>query len=147
MVDSDCENICMAAMAIADGYQPELSAERIEAHLADCSDCRREISQLQALSSLFATQQRLRRTEDVWNRIERELPDASASRSTARASYSFMVLGVLLLGYRLIELIPDRHFGFLFKLVPVLVVIAAFAYLRENPFKIDSDLRLEGVTR
>jgi len=147
MVDSDCENICMAAMAIADGYQPDLSSERIAAHLADCSDCQREIRQLRALSSLLASQKRLQRTEDVWNRIERELPNASALRSTSHASYLFIGLGALLLSYRLIEMIPDRHFGFLFKLVPVLIVIAAFVYLRENPFKIDSELRLEGVTR
>ena len=147
MVDSDCENICMAAMAIADGYQPEVSAERIRAHLADCADCQREIRQLRALSSLLASQKRLQRTEDVWNRIERELPNASALRSTSHASYPFIWLGALLLSYRLIEMIPDRHFGSLFKLVPVLIVIAAFVYLRENPFKIDSELRLEGVTR
>lgn len=147
MVDTDCENICMAAMAIADGYQPELSAERIEAHLADCSACRREMGQLQALSSLLATQARRRRTGDVWSRIELRLPDASANPSTSHASYSFIVMGALLLGYRLIEIVPDRHLGFLFKLVPVLVVIAAFGYLRENPFKIDSELTLEGVTR
>jgi hypothetical protein len=53
-------------------------------------------------------------------------------------------LGVLLLGYRLAEMIPDRDFGLVFKLVPVLLVIAAFSYLRENPFKINTELRLEG---
>ena len=55
-----------------------------------------------------------------------------------------MLLGVLLFGYRIVELIPDRDFGLLFKLVPVLFVIATFSYLRENPFKINSDLKLEG---
>jgi hypothetical protein len=55
-----------------------------------------------------------------------------------------MLLGGLLLGYRIVEMLPDRHFGVLFKLVPVLFVLAAFTYLRENPFKIDSELRLEG---
>jgi hypothetical protein len=51
---------------------------------------------------------------------------------------------LLLLGYRLVEMIPDRHLGLLFKLVPILLVIAAFSYLRENPFKINSQLTLEG---
>jgi hypothetical protein len=41
-------------------------------------------------------------------------------------------------------MVPDRDFGFLFKLLPVLLVIAAFSYLRENPFKINTELRLEG---
>ncbi|CAN5768081.1 hypothetical protein BH20ACI3_BH20ACI3_22280 [soil metagenome] len=41
-------------------------------------------------------------------------------------------------------MIPDRHLGLLFKLVPILLVIAAFSYLRENPFKINFELTLEG---
>lgn len=146
MTELNCENVCMAAMAIADGYQPELSSERIEAHLAHCADCRREVGQLRALSSLLDTQERRQQTGDVWNRIEWRLPDASTIRGTSQVPYPYMLLGVLLLGYRLVEMIPDRHFGLLFKLVPILVVIAAFSYLRENPFKINSELRLEGVT-
>jgi hypothetical protein len=55
-----------------------------------------------------------------------------------------LLLGVLLVGYRIVEMVPERDFGFMFKLVPLLFVIAAFRYLRENPFKIDSELRLEG---
>jgi hypothetical protein len=55
-----------------------------------------------------------------------------------------MFLGALLLGYRLLELLPDRDFSFLFKFVPVLLVIAAFGYLKENPFKINAELSLEG---
>jgi len=41
-------------------------------------------------------------------------------------------------------MIPDRDFGLLFKLLPVVLVIAAFTYLKENPFKIHSELSLEG---
>lgn len=55
-----------------------------------------------------------------------------------------MVLGVLLLGYRIAEMIPDHDFGLVFKFIPVLFVIVAFGYLRENPFKINTELRFEG---
>lgn len=144
MTELNCETVCMAAMAIADDYQPELSSEQIAVHLAICSDCRREVGQLRALASLLDTQERRQPTEDVWKRIQPRLPDASAIQSTSQAWHPFLLLGALLLSYRLVEMIPDRDFGFLFKLVPVLFVIAAFSYLRENPFKIDSELRLEG---
>jgi hypothetical protein len=140
----DCEIVCMEAMAMADGYTSDLSPDQIEAHLADCADCRGEVAQFRALSSLLATQERLERTEDVWNRIERRLPDASSIESTSHVSYPFMLLGLILLGYRLVEMIPDRHFGLLFKLVPVICVVAGFSYLRENPFTINSELRLSG---
>ncbi len=148
MTRLDCEIVCMAAMAMEDGYVSELSADQIEAHLADCSDCRRELGQLRALASLLDGQNRRQRTENVWRKVEQRLHDASPTRSTSQVWHLFVPLGVLLVGYRLIELIPDREFGFLFKLVPVLLVIAAFSYVRENPFKINSELRLEGeVTR
>lgn len=148
MTKLDCEIVCMAAMAAEDGYVSELSAEQIEAHLAGCSDCRREIWQMRELTSLLDGQKRRRRTENVWRKVEQRLPDASSTQSTPQAWYPFLLLGVLLLGYRLVEMIPDRHLGFLFKLVPVILVIAAFSYVRENPFKINSELRLEGeVTR
>ena len=143
MSELNCESVSMAAMAIADGYQPELSSEQIGIHLASCADCRRELEQLQELSSLLDTQERRLRTENLWQRIEPRLP--SVTRTSAfRVSESFMFLGALLLGYRLLELIPDRDFSFLFKFVPVLLVIAAFGYLRENPFKINCELSLEG---
>ena len=148
MTRLDCELVCIAAMAMEDGSVAELSADQIEAHLADCADCRREIGQLRALASLLDAQKRRQRTENVWTKVEQRLPDASGTRSTSKAWYPLMLLGVLLLGHRLVQMIPDREFGFLFKLVPLLFVIAAFSYLRENPFKINSELRLEGeVTR
>ena len=144
MTKSNCETVCIAAMAMADGYQSELSSRQIEAHLASCAGCRREVGQLRELSTLLDAQQRRQRIENVWNRVEGRLSDASSARSTSRAWHLFMLLGVLLLGYRIVEMVPDRDFGFLFKLVPVLLVIAAFGYLKENPFKIESELRLEG---
>jgi len=55
-----------------------------------------------------------------------------------------VILGLLLLGYCLLEIVPNRHLGLLFKLVPILLVIAAFSYLRENPFRINTQLTLEG---
>lgn len=134
----------MSAMAQADGYVSELSSQQIEEHLASCSDCRREVGQLRALASLLDAQKRRQRTEDIWQRVERCLPDAVPARRTSQTWYPFLLLGGLLLGYRIVEMIPDRDLGFLFKLVPTLFVIAAFSYLRENPFKINSDLSLEG---
>jgi hypothetical protein len=134
----------MAAMAMADGYQSELSSSQIEAHLASCAGCRREVGQLRELSTLLDAQQRRQRTESVWNRVEGRLSDVSSEPSASRPWHLFMLLGMLLLGYRILEMVPDRNFGFLFKLVPVLLVIAAFGYLKENPFKIESELRLEG---
>ena len=144
MTKVDCESVCRSAMAREDGYVSDLSADQIEAHLADCSHCRRETRQLRALANLLDGQKRRQRTENIWEQVEQHLPNALPNRSVPRVGYPFVILGFLLLGYRLVEMIPDRHLGFLFKLVPILLVIAAFSYLRENPFKINSELTLEG---
>jgi anti-sigma factor RsiW len=144
MSELNCERVCMAAMAIADGSQSELSSDQIEAHLSGCSDCRREMAQLHTLTNLLDGQVRRQRTEDVWERVEEQLPGSSQVERTSLPWHPFMLLGVLLLGYRIVEMLPDRHLGVLFKVVPVLFAIAAFTYLRENPFKIHSELRLEG---
>lgn len=140
----DCEIVSMAAMAMEDGCVSELSDNQIEAHLADCADCRSEVQQLRALATLLDGQKRRPRTEGVWKYVQQHLPVALTPKSTSRVSYLFVILGLLLVGYRLVEMIPDRHLGFLFKLVPILFVIAAFSYLKENPFKINSELTLEG---
>jgi hypothetical protein len=144
MTTLSCDSVCMAAMAIADGYRSELSPDQVEAHLAVCSECRQELGQLQTLTSLLNSQERRPRTENLWERIERRLPDHAPAQSPSRPWLPFVLLGALLLGYRIVEMIPDRDFGLLFKLVPILFVITAFSYLRENPFKVDAELRLEG---
>jgi len=148
MTEFNCESVCMAAMAIADGYQSEIPSEQVEAHLATCSDCRREVEEQQFLARLLDTQERRQHTESVWDQVQPRLLVLSPEQSTSQAWYPFLLLWVLLLGYRLVEMIPDRHLSFLFKLVPVFFVVAAFSYLRENPFKINTQLMLEGeVTR
>jgi hypothetical protein len=144
MSELNCESVSMAAMAIADGYQPELSSEEVETHLARCSDCRREVGELQALSSLLDMHERRPRTDEVWKQIAPRLPEVGLAQRKSAAWPPFLFLGAMLLGYRLLELIPDRDFSFLFKLVPLLFAIAAFSYLRENPFKINCELKLEG---
>jgi anti-sigma factor RsiW len=131
-------------MVIADGYQPELSSKQVEAHLASCSACRQEVGELRALSGLLDRQKRRQRTEEVWKQIAPSLPKVTLAQRNSPAWPPFLFLGVLLLGYRLLELIPDRDFSFLFKLVPLLFAVAVFSYLRENPFKINCELKLEG---
>lgn len=144
MTRTDCEIARMAAMAMDEGCVSEMSADQIEAHLAACPDCRREVGQLRTLASLLDGQKRRERTENIWDHVEQHLPDALPVRTESRVGYAFLILGMLMLGYRLVEMIPDRHFGILFKFIPILFVIAAFSYLKENPFKINSELTLEG---
>ena len=143
MTELNCESVCMAAMAMADGF-PSAMSDLIETHLRNCSECRREVGQQRALSELLGAQRRPPQDANIWTSIEWRLPDAREVRKRSLSWYPFIPLGVLLLGYRLIEMVPDRDLSPLFKFVPILFIIAAFGYLKENPFKINAALTLEG---
>jgi predicted anti-sigma-YlaC factor YlaD len=144
MTEINCESVSMAAMAIADGYESALSADEIKAHIENCSDCRQEITEVQALSSLLDAQKRQQQVANTWTSIEARLPTVPTEQRASTHWRPLMILGVLLLGYRLVEMLPNRDLAWLFKLVPVIFVVAAFMYLRENPFKINAELRFEG---
>ena len=53
-------------------------------------------------------------------------------------------IGLTLLAYKLIEQIPDRNLAMVYKLLPLLLVTAVFFYLKQNPFGINTELKLEG---
>ena len=143
MTEHECTNVRVAAMAMADGYEAEIPPDRIATHLASCRDCRLELDQLRAVATLLDSQKRQPRTEHLWTAIDQRLTRASAA--TASTTWQpFTLLGLLLVGYKLVEMIPDRDFGLLSKLVPIVFIVAAFSYLKVNPFKINTELRLEG---
>jgi hypothetical protein len=143
MKELNCESVCMAAMANADGYSA-LSSDEIEAHIKTCPDCRQEIAQLRTLSSLLDTQKRQQHIVDTWASVAARLPVVRPEESAAPQRHLFLLLGLLLLSYRLFEIIPDRDLDWLFKFLPIIFVVAVFGYLRENPFKINTELRFEG---
>jgi hypothetical protein len=144
MTKPTCKNVLIAAMGMTDGYQAEMSQDRIAIHLANCPDCRRELDQLSAIATLLDSQARQPRVEHIWTGIEARLIVASVTHNASTPGNPFILLGVLLLCYKLFEMIPERNFGLLFKLMPILLMLAFFGYLKVNPFKINPELRLEG---
>lgn len=144
MTEINCESVSLAAMATLDGRQAELSGEMIERHLANCPVCRDEVAELSALNVLLGAQKRREQSADVWPMVREQVTVAAPRKTTSPAWLPFIVLAVLLLGYEVIEIIPKADLGMVFKVVPVLIVLAVFMYVKENPFKINAQLRLEG---
>lgn len=140
----DCQQICMAAMARDDGYVSAVSDEQLDAHLAECQNCRNELAELQMMATLLESHQRQQSTEDLWQTVSSRLPKTAPTQISTKGWYPFLALAMILIVHRLYDLIPDRDPGVLFKLLPVLFVVAVFSYLRENPFKINVALKLEG---
>lgn len=79
----------------------------------------------------------------MWLKIEKRITGKTVSEPV-RKRYFFLLLGVILVAYKLLEMIPAGDFGFWFKLVPLIFVAALFYFFRENPFKINTELKLEG---
>ena len=68
-----CEEYRLAAMALADGETPPASRAAIEAHVAACEGCRREIEQLHELARMWQGQTRSNYNVDLWPEIQGRL--------------------------------------------------------------------------
>lgn len=140
-----CEDAMLAVLAIMDGEPLESTSERAMTHLAECENCRRETEQIRQLGALFAAQERLEQTADLWDSIAVRLPpqrEHAASQPTRWQPFLWAI-GLLVLG-KLLELLPARDWGGWLKLLPLLIVLALFSWLKENPFKINTELTWEG---
>ena len=144
MNNIDCETVLMAAMAAVDGHPGKMETAQIEAHLAECGDCRGGLEALGGLAKLLDAQKRRQSHEELWSAIEPRLLDQTVRQSADPSLRVWVPVGLILFAYKLFELIPDRQLALAYKLLPLMLVTAVFVYLRQNPFKINTDLKLEG---
>lgn len=136
MKDLTCEDVMIAQMAAADGEEPGLSKELLTAHIAACANCQHELKQSQALDHVLAGHTLSEQRVDLWRVIE--------NRIGKRLGWQpFALIGLLLVVYKLLEMIPARDPGLAFKLVPLAIVVLLFIVIRENPFRINTELVLE----
>jgi hypothetical protein len=138
-----CKNVCLAAMAIADGEKQLILAADIELHVAQCDRCRSEVEQLKAFIDLLNAQRRRERTESVWGRVAERLSRGEQARTASDHWHWFLLLGLFLAGYRGVVAALNWEPGLWFKLAPALLAIAVFVLLRENPFKVNSELQAQ----
>ena len=132
-----CEDSLAAMMARLDGEESEF-AGAAEFHLTGCKNCRQEFEQMQNMDNLLKRQTRREQNADLWSAIE---PRIEPKKQTSWKLFAF--LAVFLVGYKLMEMLPDDGFGLWFKIVPLVFAIALFGFLKENPFKINTELILE----
>lgn len=140
----NCEAVRMASSAASDGHPGLLEPAQLEDHLAQCDDCRREVERLGGLMRLLDSQKRRASNDQLWSAIEARLPAQAPASRASRDLRLLVPTGVVLLAYKLFEQLAVHNTGFPMKLVPLLLVIAVFALLKENPFKINAELQLKG---
>ena len=139
MKQANCEDVLIAAMALADGEEETgLSGAQVEAHLARCETCRSETAQVSRTVHLLESGERRIYDADLWPVIEQRI-----SKKAMPPTLVFWALGIALIAYKLFEMLPEDAPGYIFRIVPVLVIAAAFIFIKENPFKIKTELILE----
>ena len=143
MTTVNCEAVRIASSAASDGYPGGLEPAQLRGHLARCSDCRIEVEGLGELMHLLDSQTRRVSTEQLWSRIDARLAREPAIK-VSRDLRLLVPMGAVLLAYKLFEQFAARNTGLQMKLVPLLLVIAWFALLKENPFKINRELQVKG---
>jgi hypothetical protein len=60
---------------------------------------------------------------------------------------AFVILCLFLLTYKIIEVLPFVSAGITIKLIPVGVLVLFFGLIKQNPFEINPNLRLQGETK
>ena len=123
-------------MAVFDGEETDFKPEELNAHLADCMNCRAEIEQLQAAFNSFKTSRRRELKADLWGKIEPRLENKISRKP-------FVLVALLLIAWKLAEMLPEADFGLVFKIVPLIIAAGLFAFLRLNPFRINTEFILE----
>lgn len=130
-------------MALADGERSPLDREEIDNHLRNCDRCRAEIEQLRAMNRLLSSQKRLRPEANLWRQVNERL-EVTAETTPSFSWRLLLLFGVPLFGYKALLLSLQAAPSLWSKLVPIILVIAVFSYLKTNPFKINCELTVRG---
>lgn len=135
----NCEDVLMLKMAEADGEQIEISNET-KIHFEQCGNCRREFEELSGIDRLFNKQTRREQHIDVWPLIRDSISSNHHNQITWRP---FGFVAITLVGSKLFDMLPENDPGLVIKFVPLVIAILFFVLIRENPFRLNSDLTLE----
>jgi anti-sigma factor RsiW len=134
-------------MAALDGETPPLSEQEIHEHLATCAACRAEVEQLQRVIAPLNRQKPRVFTEDVWPGVEAALRKQAAPAQPRREAYVFAVLGLFVFACKVLGVLPELGGNWLPKVLPLVAALVLFGVLKQNPFHITGNLKLEGDLR
>ncbi len=147
MMSERCEKVRLAAMAALDGETPPLSEQEIREHLATCAACRAEVEQLQRALAPLNRQKPQVFAEDVWPAVEAALRKEGTAAQPRREAYVFAALGLFLFACKILGVLPELGGHWLPKVLPLVAAIVLFGVLKQNPFHITGNLKLEGDLR
>jgi predicted anti-sigma-YlaC factor YlaD len=136
----DCETVQQAYLSEIDGEAPAMLPEQFASHLADCQDCRTVVGQLRNLDQMLTRQTRRDHDSDLWPAIQQRI---SPQHTLSGSWQPFALVGLLLVAYKFFEMIREQAPAIVFNLVPLVLMIGLFVLIKENPFRIKTELKLE----
>lgn len=147
MVKEYCEKIRISAMAIRDGESPPLSEQEVSKHLESCAECRLEIDRQKQAMELLDGRNRRIFAQDVWSEIAAAMETTKTRPKQPANVLPFVLLCLFLLTNKIIEVLPSVTAGVTIKLIPVGILVLFFTLIKQNPFEINQNLKLQGDTK
>ena len=144
MTHEPCETVRLSALAIHDGEPHALAQDQIEEHIQVCPHCRLSIAGQGEVVRLLHGRKRRSWIADVWPGVAQRMGDGSVGPSAEVPWCPLLVMGTLLLAYKILEVAPGIELPWIVKLFPPVLVLAVFSWLRENPFRISTRLVIKG---
>jgi len=130
-----CEQVRMAAMARLDNEESDLSWTEIEMHVRGCEGCSSAIAELTSMHADLAKMKYEGVDADLWPAIETRL-NAGITPSTSREKWTIVALTVVLVAWRVGQLLMDLPGPVLNSAVPIAMVVIALWRLTGDPFAI-----------
>jgi hypothetical protein len=140
MKELSCEDVLIAQMAAADREELEFSKKHLQKHIAGCANCQHKLKQIHALNRVLADHTLSEPRVNLWPSIENGIAKRTRNVLGWRP---FALIGLLLVICKLLEMLPARDPGMALKLVPLAIVALLFVLIKENPFRINTELVLE----
>ena len=132
-----CEEAMIMKMAELDGEQ----ARSVEAdtHIEGCENCRREVAAMRSLDGIFGVHRAARADTNLWPEVRERI-----GRQESSIGWQIFAIPVLaLVAFKIVVMSLENEPGLLFGLVPLAIAAVLFALLRENPFRVNTELILE----
>ena len=142
-----CEKVRLSAMVTLDGEISPLSVKELDEHLKSCAECRCELEQQKIAIGLLDEQSRRLITEDVCSKVAATIKESRVKLKSRQGLGLFIVLSFILLVYKVIEVLPDFTPGLVIKMMPMVSVFVFFVLLKQNPFKVNKNLKVQGDIR
>jgi predicted anti-sigma-YlaC factor YlaD len=140
---TDCDRARLALMESLDGESESRPAAI--PHLSSCAACRDWLTQFQSMSADLRALPYPDANVDLWNAVASRIGETDPTRSlTSR----LLVIGLIVLGWRALQLTVDLPLPVLHPIVPIGAAIAALWQIAGDPLEIATfapELQKRGV--